>query len=204
MATAPTGRNQDPHVAGYEKLADVLTRAYEQAATGKGHHRHSVGQPFHEQPIVGLQELYGTGFALGQAAKKMEEAQRLDHDAAVRELLGAINYLAAAVIHMEQSIKQRPTTEELLRRHMSQMKCTCGPNEACLVCAPGLTSTKADDGWVEWDGTKNVAFSKGSLVEVQFRSGLRATDLVDRFYWGRDDSGKPHSDDIVRYRVLPA
>ncbi|MBA1147400.1 hypothetical protein H0Z60_10065 [Ectothiorhodospiraceae bacterium WFHF3C12] len=86
---------------GYSRLAYVLERAYQQAAEGKGSDRHSKGQPFHEQPIVTLQGLYGTGYAFGQVGKKMEEAQRLPADAAVAELLGAINYLAAAVIHIE-------------------------------------------------------------------------------------------------------
>lgn len=86
---------------GYETLAVVLGRAFEQAARGKGAVRHGQGQPFDEQPMQQLIALYGVGFALGQSAKKAQESQRLPHDAAVRELLGAINYLAGAVIAME-------------------------------------------------------------------------------------------------------
>jgi len=85
----------------YDELSRVLHAAYEQASGGKGAARHSQGQRFEHQPIVALQRLYGPGFAYGQVAKKMEEAQRMDRDAAVRELLGAINYLAAVVVYLE-------------------------------------------------------------------------------------------------------
>lgn len=87
----------------YEKLSDVLNRAYDQAAKGKGSDRHSTGQAFESQPIVALQRLYGPGYAYGQVGKKMEEAQRLPRDRAIAELLGGINYLAAAIIYLEES-----------------------------------------------------------------------------------------------------
>lgn len=91
---------------GYEKLADVLRRAYEQAAQGKGAERHASGKPFHEQPMQDLIKLYGVGFALGQAGKKAQESQRMTTSSAVRELLGAINYLAGAVIALEAQVTQ--------------------------------------------------------------------------------------------------
>lgn len=87
---------------GYESLECVLREAYEQAAVGKGNERHARGEPFHRQPIIRLCELYGIGFALGQAAKKMEESQRMAREAAKRELLGAINYIAGAIIYLER------------------------------------------------------------------------------------------------------
>lgn len=89
-------------VPGYEKLHDVLHRAYEQSAIGKGKERHANNKPFHMQPIaVGVQH-FGVGAALFQAFKKMEEAQRLPTDAAVKELLGAIVYISAAVNELER------------------------------------------------------------------------------------------------------
>ena len=89
-------------VPGYERLAGVLIRAYAQAAEGKGAERHAQGQPFHAQPMQQLIQLYGVGFALGQAAKKAQEAPRLPTvERQVAELLGAINYLAGAVIALE-------------------------------------------------------------------------------------------------------
>lgn len=93
------------NVKGYEKLAAVLTSAYEQAAVGKGAERHANDLPFHEQPMQKIAARRGIGFILGQADKKSEEAQgmlgRGERDAAIRELLGAIVYLAGAVIFVQ-------------------------------------------------------------------------------------------------------
>lgn len=100
-------RKPDGVPDGYDKLREVLRRAVEQAAVGKGKERHAHGEPFHEQKIVKLTEWTGgTGFAVGQACKKALESTRLPRDRAVAELLGAINYLAAAVIVLEE---QPPT-----------------------------------------------------------------------------------------------
>lgn len=85
-------------VPGYEQLAQVLAAAFNQAARGKGKERHAKGQPFHEQVMqVGAQH-FGAGALLFQAFKKSEESQRLPHERAEAELLGAIVYLAGAVI----------------------------------------------------------------------------------------------------------
>lgn len=92
-------------VLGYEKLASVLRRAYGQASRGKGNDRHASGEPFHEQPICAINRLHGSiDGALFQVAKKGHEARRLERDHAVAELLGAINYLAACVILVEEGI----------------------------------------------------------------------------------------------------
>ena len=86
----------------YASLSNVLRRAYDQAASGKGHERHAQELPFNKQPMQQIQDLVGEGFALGQAIKKMQESQRLPQDAAIRELLGAINYIAGVIIHKEK------------------------------------------------------------------------------------------------------
>lgn len=86
---------------GYERLADVLSRAFDQAARGKGKERHAQGLPFHDQPMQNLIGLYGPGFAAGQAAKKAQEAMRMSRQAKVHELLGAIVYLAGLVVYEE-------------------------------------------------------------------------------------------------------
>lgn len=88
-------------VPGYEELLNVLVRALDQAQLGKGNERHADGKPFTEQPMQQLIALYGHGFALGQAGKKMQESQRMEHEAAVRELLGAIVYIAGSIIALE-------------------------------------------------------------------------------------------------------
>lgn len=93
-------------VAGYERLAGVLERAYNQAAKHKGAERHANDKPFHEQPMQAIADRRGIGFILGQVDKKTEEAQgmidRGENDKAVHELLGAIVYLAGAVIFLEK------------------------------------------------------------------------------------------------------
>lgn len=88
---------------GYESLAAVLDEALSQAQAGKGHARHACGEPFEEQQIVQFGEWMGSGqFAIGQACKKSIESTRLDDARARAELLGAINYLAAAVLVIDR------------------------------------------------------------------------------------------------------
>ena len=90
-------------VPGYETLAGVLRQAYAQAADGKGKERHANGNAFDEQPMTTINAMLGSvdGF-LYQAIKKTVESKRLPKDRAVAELLGAINYLAGAVIALEK------------------------------------------------------------------------------------------------------
>ena len=85
---------------GYEALGLAFTAAVAQAARGKGSERHSYdGEPFSEQLIFEIPRRLGacgSGFLLGQAVKKIYESVRLEPERARAELLGAINYLAAA------------------------------------------------------------------------------------------------------------
>lgn len=91
---------------GYEKLAAVLQEAHDQAASGKGAHRHANGQPFEAQPSLAIARDEGSAFLTGQARKKIGEAGRMvnrgDAEAARREYLGAIVYLAARVILLDE------------------------------------------------------------------------------------------------------
>lgn len=95
------------HDEKYDALAGVLQDAYDQAATGKGRHRHANGKPFDRQPIMEIGRMVGIGYPAGQAQKKAQEAagmfRRGEGDAAVAELLGAINYLAAAVMLIRET-----------------------------------------------------------------------------------------------------
>ncbi len=88
----------------YLSLRTVLERAALQAETGKGAERHGVpGVPFEDQLICRIGHEVGSNhFAIGQAVKKAIESTRLSTDRAVPELLGAINYLAAAVLTLER------------------------------------------------------------------------------------------------------
>lgn len=88
----------------YATLRRVLDHALEQASVGKGAARHAQpGVPFEEQPLVQICQWLGSNhFALGQAIKKLTESSRLPREAALREILGAINYAAAAFLVRER------------------------------------------------------------------------------------------------------
>lgn len=87
----------------YKPLYTILHDAYSQAANGKGKARHNGrGVAFDRQPIMEIGRMCGLGYPTGQAQKKTQEAvsmfSRGEGHAAEAELLGAINYLAAAVM----------------------------------------------------------------------------------------------------------
>jgi hypothetical protein len=92
---------------GYDELLSILKEAYEQASIGKGRERHAHGgKGFVEQQVLTGQRKYGMGFALGQADKKMEEAFHMENwQSAKRDLLGAIIYVAAAIIYGDEMNK---------------------------------------------------------------------------------------------------
>lgn len=85
---------------GYESLGLALGEAVAQASHGKGAERHAEsGEKFSDQLIMSIPKRLGEGgecFCLGQALKKICESRRLPPDRARAELLGAVNYLAAA------------------------------------------------------------------------------------------------------------
>ena len=89
-------------VKGYELLRNVFTRAFDQASQGKGKERHeSDDLPFHEQQMQTGAKIFGVGSLLYQAFKKTNESQRLPLNHAVNEMLGAIVYIAGAIIRRE-------------------------------------------------------------------------------------------------------
>lgn len=94
----------------YASLQRVLHNAYRQAAVGKGKERHADGEErFEHQQIVEIgKRLQGNAAAgpLFQAVKKIYESGRLDADRAIHELLGAINYCAAAIIIRQAEIQE--------------------------------------------------------------------------------------------------
>lgn len=93
-------------VPGYDDLFNILALAYDQAARGKGKERHANNKPFDKQPIIELADKYGNGFLRGQAAKKLEESMNLVYGSDVKELLGAIVYTCAAVMHLEMEAER--------------------------------------------------------------------------------------------------
>ena len=92
--------------AMYAPLKRVLMTACNHAAVGKGRERHANGGDFLTQDIMAIARVHGIGFQTGQAEKKVREShgmmERGDYRAARAELLGAINYLAAAYLLMEE------------------------------------------------------------------------------------------------------
>jgi hypothetical protein len=117
---------------GYEKLAGVLQRALDQAQDGKGKERHANDLPFHLQPMQQIAKRRGVGFLLGQADKKSEEATSLPAGRDVAELLGAINYLAGAVIFLET---QRADNAVITSANDNQFACQAAGFELKPVCA---------------------------------------------------------------------
>jgi hypothetical protein len=168
---------------GYERLAHVLLRAFHQAAQGKGKERHAQSLPFHQQPMQKLIGLYGVGFALGQAAKKAQESQRLPHERAVAELLGAINYLAGAVIAMEGD---KPMEGVELRSELS--------GHVHL----GHANDNGPQDFIPWGGgiCRPFGLGSGDLVRVRTRSGHEHEARAGEFGWSHINVGG----DIVGYR----
>jgi len=94
---------------GYDSLRAVLAQAVEQASGGKGAERHSNRQPFDQQPICQGGRRFGIAGLVYQCWKKSHEVPVLlamdDGKArAVRELLGVINYAAAAILVLQEGM----------------------------------------------------------------------------------------------------
>ena len=111
----------------YTQLARVLMDAMEQAAGGKGKERHADGERFENQKICVINRwLRGSPVAgaLFQAVKKSVESSRMPPSRAIRELYGAINYISAAIILLEElmnepNIKPKPDVP------LIEMNCLC-------------------------------------------------------------------------------
>ena len=91
---------------GYEQLESILNEALEQAAAGKGKERHANERAFEDQPMQLISKLLDDNHGLAfQAIKKVQESLRLPDDHAIRELLGAINYIAGMIIFLREAAK---------------------------------------------------------------------------------------------------
>jgi hypothetical protein len=95
----------------YASLKRVLADAMLQAKAGKGKERHADDEAFENQKICVINRwikdspVAGTLF---QAVKKTVESSRMTPDAAIRELYGAINYLSAGIILLEEILAENP------------------------------------------------------------------------------------------------
>lgn len=104
-------------VSGYSPLERVLCAAYAQASGGKGKDRHAAGDDFLDQPIMTIGRLLKSADGEAyQAIKKLREGlmmhQRGDTGAAIRECLGAINYIAAVALLLAESEVMPEQSEE--------------------------------------------------------------------------------------------
>lgn len=91
----------NPKFKGYGYLEAVLDAALHQAAAGKGKERHACDRPFEAQPMQTISDLLQTTDGMAyQAIKKIQESTRMTPDAAIRELLGSINYTAGIIVKM--------------------------------------------------------------------------------------------------------
>jgi hypothetical protein len=114
----------------YHELERILLDAMDQAIGGKGKERHADGENFEDQKICVINRwLKGSPVAgaLFQAVKKTVESSRMVPDAAIRELYGAINYLAAGIRLLEEEIDVDATTasanaEVRLINHLFEVK----------------------------------------------------------------------------------
>jgi hypothetical protein len=82
-----------------------LDAALEQAQSGKGKERHAViGEPWDRQQICEIARRTGCGGPAYQVVKKTYEALRLPPDRGMAEVLGAINYLTAIYLVLEENL----------------------------------------------------------------------------------------------------
>jgi hypothetical protein len=187
---------------GYEKLADVLQRAFDQAAKGKGKDRHAQGEPFHEQVMQIGARKFGVGSLLFQAFKKSEESQRLPLDRGVNELLGAIVYLAGAVIAREaQGEEVMEVTGTAGDPPPTVEKC-CGMPDICnKPCVPRALLQAGDDGWITWNGGECPVPPK-TKVRYRLRKGPEGTfndftGMAGLLMWQHDREDS----DVIAYRL---
>lgn len=129
--------------ARYSSLWSILMDAFEQATEGKGEERHGSQEPYEQQPTALILRQMGTGFADGQAVKKLLEAQRLPPDRARSERLGAIVYTAFAQIEADRAAAS--TAEERLledfraaARKALRGVCTCAAFDIKLCPTHGM------------------------------------------------------------------
>ncbi len=111
-------------------LQQVFDMAILQATKGKGERHGGDTTPFLEQPWVHYSKMHGRGFLTGQAAKKLEEAASTrEGEAFVQEALGAIVYIAMAVLNEPKMVVQlelqfEPRQSRCLHKDAAGKRCT--------------------------------------------------------------------------------
>lgn len=97
------------------KKSDIWQDVLTQVTKGKGQRHGGDTVPFLEQPWLHLAETFGVGFLLGQAAKKLQEAESVkEGQGYISEVIGAIVYTCMALhfIRSEENATERGNVEE--------------------------------------------------------------------------------------------
>lgn len=128
---------------GYESLAVVLNLALEQAQSEKGSERHTRNGKeanFTDQYMIRGSRIHGMNGPLFQAGKKIEEVYSLPtKEAKIEELLGAINYIAGAVMWLQKEQELVPndtkdctdTPATITAKDIDTTKWTCKAHTPC-------------------------------------------------------------------------
>lgn len=99
-----------PADPNYLELCRILGEVYVQVAEGKGLRKHAMNNAFEEQDVFVVGSAVGEGFMLGQAFKKFREgwrtSERGDFTDGKRDLIGAIAYIASAIIFLEKEYQR--------------------------------------------------------------------------------------------------
>lgn len=102
-AEAATQENRKGSAFWSGKESDIWQDVLLQVTKGKGQRHGGDTVPFLEQPWVHLAETFGVGFLLGQAAKKLQEAESVkEGQDYINEVIGAIVYTCMA-LHFTRS-----------------------------------------------------------------------------------------------------
>ena len=195
---------------GYEALGLALGQAIAQAACGKGADRHAEsGEKFSDQLIMSIPKRLGLGgecFCLGQALKKICESRRLPQARARAELLGAVNYLAAAwcLLGGRESVfapeSDAPRTKDELARRIREVNPAVYPPEDCeaplfpertpVECRPPLES--------EWTPAFYIGVDPEGFHIVEC-GGLRMHLSADRIR-KPEDAPRFQTGELVEFR----
>lgn len=127
----------------YIALERVLRDALKQASHGKGNDRHYMGERFEDQKIMVIARWVSGGLAAGplqQAIKKCAESVAIEKfdrfngiHRAIDELRGAINYIAAAILILEE--KKVYATTQYCSEVVVPIKHECNCESPCLNCS---------------------------------------------------------------------
>jgi hypothetical protein len=102
LVAATLGAHEVPSLRIEHPLEVIFRDAVDQARKGKGDARHGLGREFMKQTWLETANVHGPAFLTGQAEKKLRESLALPYAYARSEMLGAMVYIAMAVIKLDR------------------------------------------------------------------------------------------------------